>query len=178
MSSPILETNRLWLQTLFPVQQGNLLKWLPPAGDEGSPGIQLSFASQEEAHHFEEGFHQYQQFDRGHWAIIRKRDGCLLGWCGLRFDSEHKQTCLGFRLAPAYWQQGYTAETAGACLKFAFTKACLNNIFVTVNARNKGAIKVLKALGMKTKHTPNDGVKSLATAEVYTITKEEWLSLQ
>jgi RimJ/RimL family protein N-acetyltransferase len=160
------------------VQQGDHLNWSPQAGEQLFLSIPISFPSQEEAQHFEEGFRQYQQFDLGNWAIIRKQDGCLLGWCGLRFDKEHNQTCVGFRLAPAYWQQGYTAEAADACLKFAFTNAGLSNIYATVTARNKGAIKVLKALGLKMQRTPNDVGSHLAAEEIYTITKEEWLSLQ
>lgn len=178
MSSPILETKRFWLQTLFPVQQGNQIGWLPAPGEELAANIPPQFASQEEAHHFEAGFHHYQKFDRGSWAILRKQDGCLLGWCGLRSDETSNETHLGFRLAPSYWRYGYSAEVANACLGFAFTNAGIDCVLATVQATQVGAVKILSQLGMNRQNAQAIARNNPATVDVYAITKEEWLSLQ
>jgi RimJ/RimL family protein N-acetyltransferase len=100
-SYPVLETQRLWLLPLVPEKYGEHINWLPATGAMPAPNITFRFASPQEALYFEEGFHQYQHFDRGHWAIVRKQDDCLLGWCGLRWDENANNTWLGFRLAPA-----------------------------------------------------------------------------
>jgi RimJ/RimL family protein N-acetyltransferase len=178
MTYPVLETKRLWLLPLFPEKQGELIIWQAAADATLASNISFRFASQQEALHFEEGFHQYQNFDRGHWAVVRKQDGLLLGWCGLRSNQKHNEADLGFRLAPAYWTHGYSAEAANECLKYAFTIAGTERINGSVKPSQAGAVKVLSQLGMTKqdaqlleRHTPDN-------SQVFTITKEEWISLQ
>lgn len=102
----------------------------------------------------------------------------MLGWCGLKFAEGHHETTLGFRLAPAYWSHGYSAEAAKACLQFAFTQMEVERITARVSNRNKGAGKVLSTLGMTKQPIAKLAGNDEATEEVYAISKEEWLSLQ
>jgi ribosomal-protein-alanine N-acetyltransferase len=178
MTSPNIETNRLWLQPLFPVQQEANTVWMPAIGEAMSINIPLKFASQEEAHHFQEGFQQYQKFDIGYWAIIRKQDGLLLGWCGLMSNEEHHAADLGFRLAPAYWRHGYTAEAADACVKFSFTNPGIDRIYARLKPGNACAAKVLAALGMTKQNDTVAAGNAPGATQVYSIKKEDWLSLQ
>ncbi|MBK6802870.1 MAG: GNAT family N-acetyltransferase [Novosphingobium sp.] len=61
--------------------------------------------------------------DHGHtfWAVERKEDGALLGFCGLRRGG-HPGTGvtdeleIGWRLARHAWGQGYAREAAGASI--------------------------------------------------------------
>lgn len=178
MSFPIIETERLWLQLLLPLKQGEQIVWKPADGQELVTHHQLCFVSHEEANHFEAGFHQYQEFDIGHWAIIRKQDGLLLGWCGLKTSKESYTADLGFRLAPAHWRHGYTAEAASGCLSFAFSNTGVNCIYARMKPGNDGASKVLSSLGMtKEDNTTAAGFAPDAT-QVFSIKKEDWLSLQ
>ncbi|HSR39042.1 MAG TPA: GNAT family N-acetyltransferase [Phnomibacter sp.] len=178
MPYPILETGRLWLQSLLPHMQGEHITWQPATGEALANKQELHFASKEEAHHFEVGFQQYQKFDLGHWAIIRKQDGLLLGWCGLRLNEEDNSADLGFRLAPAYWRHGYTAEAADACVKFAFTYTGIDCIYARLKTGNAGAAKVLSALGMTKQNDTIAAGSAPGATQAYSIKKEDWLSLQ
>jgi ribosomal-protein-alanine N-acetyltransferase len=178
MPYPILETGRLWLQSLLPNKQGDHITWQPATGEVLTTNQQLRFASQEEAHHFQEGFQQYQKFDIGHWAIIRKQDGLLLGWCGLRSNEENNAADLGFRLAPAYWRHGYSTEAAGACVKFAFTYTGIDCIYARLKPGNAGVAKVLSLLGMAKQNNTTAAGSAPDATQVYSIKKEDWLSLQ
>jgi RimJ/RimL family protein N-acetyltransferase len=62
------------------------------------------------------------------WAVERREDGELLGFCGLKIADDpgtgiQGLTEVGWRLREDVWGQGYAKEAAVASLDFAFDRA-------------------------------------------------------
>ena len=84
------------------------------------------------------------------WAVERRDDGALLGFCGLlpakppiTGDVE-----IGWRLGSAHWRQGYAREAAVASLDWAWRRldiATVAAITVSANTRSWG---LMERLGM------------------------------
>ena len=79
--------------------------------------------------------------DHGHtfWAVERKEDGALLGFCGLRRGG-HPGTGvtdeleIGWRLARHAWGQGYAREAAGASIAWGWANRGWTRIYSDVHA--------------------------------------------
>ena len=59
------------------------------------------------------------------WAVERKEDGALLGFCGLKIADDAGSPVegeyeIGWRLREDAWGQGYAKEAAAASLDYAF----------------------------------------------------------
>lgn len=86
------------------------------------------------------------------WALERRTDCALLGFCGLRDgvpDSPiAKDVEIGWRLGSAWWGQGYAREAAAACLGWGFEALAVPRIVsitVPANVRSWG---LMERLGM------------------------------
>jgi RimJ/RimL family protein N-acetyltransferase len=97
---------------------------------------------------------QAMQARLGHcfWAMERRADGALLGFCGLRdgvSDSPiARDVEIGWRLGTDWWGQGYGREAAAACLDWGFESLHVPRIVsitVPANARSWG---LMERLGM------------------------------
>lgn len=95
------------------------------------------------------------QAQHGHcfWAIERRDDGAFLGFCGLRVGGHPATPVLqvleiGWRLARAYWHQGYAREAAQASIDWGWAKtdsACITAWTVPANTASWG---LMRRLGM------------------------------
>jgi ribosomal-protein-alanine N-acetyltransferase len=56
----------------------------------------------------------------GIWAVTDRRDGQLIGQCGLNYLTENGEVEVDYALARAYWGQGIATEAAQAALDFGF----------------------------------------------------------
>ncbi|MES2988610.1 MAG: GNAT family N-acetyltransferase [Pseudomonadota bacterium] len=85
------------------------------------------------------------------WAIERKADGALLGFCGLKPGAEDTpiegEVEIGWRLGAEYWGQGYAREAAQASLDWAWDNniASVAAITTPANTRSWG---LMERLGM------------------------------
>ncbi|ULQ55581.1 GNAT family N-acetyltransferase [Flavihumibacter rivuli] len=144
---PVISTNRCILRELGPDDAAALFELnndpevLLFTGDE-------PFASEAAARRFIEEYDQYQKFGYGRWAVIETNSGNFLGWCGLKYHPEEKETDIGFRFFKKYWNQGFATETARACLDYGFNTLGLEEIIGRVLVANKPSIKVLEKLGL------------------------------
>ncbi|MEM7702425.1 MAG: GNAT family N-acetyltransferase [Pseudomonadota bacterium] len=93
----------------------------------------------------------------GLFALERKRDGAFLGFTG--FASGPKGTPvgedieIGWRIAHAYWRQGYAFEAARACMDW-FWKASDRQRVVSYTAdQNKPSQALMRKLGLN--HRPD-----------------------
>jgi RimJ/RimL family protein N-acetyltransferase len=126
------------------------------------------------------------QRDHGHtfWAVERKDDGALLGFCGLKRVEDDGVLPdpgtleIGWRLREDAWGQGYAREAAAACLSHAFD--ALDAEFVTAftvegNAASWG---LMERLGMARRkdldHWYDEWGPQLGHGIVYRITAAEW----
>jgi RimJ/RimL family protein N-acetyltransferase len=103
------------------------------------------------------GRQRASQAARGHcfWAMERRADGALLGFCGLQAGPEGTPIAnrieIGWRLRSDSWGQGYAREAAEAALDWAWThldEDVIWAITVPANARSWG---LMERLGM-TRH--------------------------
>jgi len=85
------------------------------------------------------------------WAVERRADGAFLGFCGLiPWDvTDDARLEIGWRLARAWWGQGYAREAAVACLDWAWANtshAAVHAITVPANTASWG---LMERLGMQ-----------------------------
>ena len=126
-------------------------------------------------------------FDRhgfGWWAAELKETGAFIGFIGLvhiPFEAHFTPAVeVGWRLASAYWGQGYATEGARASLEAAFTRlglADIVSITVLANARSR---RVMERIGMT--RDPNGDFDHPRLAEgdplrrhlLYRISRAQW----
>ncbi|MEM9024712.1 MAG: GNAT family N-acetyltransferase [Bacteroidota bacterium] len=143
---PIIETDRLQLRE-FTVSDAPDLFAL-----NGDPHVMRytgdePFESVEAAADFVRHYTHYREHGFGRWAVLLKRDGAFIGWCGLK-RNEQDLIDLGFRFLRGYWNQGYATEAAQACLDYGFRELGMETIIGRAAEANGASIRVLEKLGM------------------------------
>jgi RimJ/RimL family protein N-acetyltransferase len=88
------------------------------------------------------------------WAIERKVDGEILGFCGLkRADAPGSSVTgameIGWRLREEAWGQGYAKEAASAALGAAFGAFGAGEVVALTVIENEGSWGLMKRLGMR-----------------------------
>ena len=93
--------------------------------------------------------------EKGHcfFPAERLEDQQFIGFIGIgysTFESEFTPAPdIGWRLAEAYWGNGYATEGAKVCLKYAFEKLKLPKVISIASIVNIPSINVMKKIGMK-----------------------------
>jgi len=86
------------------------------------------------------------------WAVEIPGVTAFAGFIGVsrpRFDAPFMPAVeIGWRLARAYWNQGYATEGALASLGFAFDRLDLDEVVALAVPRNKPSLRVMEKLGM------------------------------
>ncbi|WP_224483588.1 GNAT family N-acetyltransferase [Robertkochia aurantiaca] len=120
------------------------------------------FKSKEEAFEFVKNYDQYERFNYGRWAVIRKEDDAFLGWCGLKYHPDKRLTEVGFRFYRKYWGEGYATEAARSSINYGFAELGLPEIHAHVHKDNQASVRVLEKLGMVfLKPIEYDGMEAL-----------------
>lgn len=86
----------------------------------------------------------------GKWAVEKKDDGMLVGYCGFgveEFDGRAEPE-LGFRFLPAFWGVGFATEAALGCSGYAFSDLKFPRFLGFANPANVGSVRVLEKIGM------------------------------
>jgi RimJ/RimL family protein N-acetyltransferase len=148
MNNSILSTPRLILRN-FAIEDAQSMFELNAdpqviryTGDE-------PFASVEAALSFILNYDRYTQYGYGRWTVIHSQTLEYLGWCGLNYNEDNKETDLGFRFMKKWWGKGYATEAAKECLSFGFNQLGLKKIIGRALIENNASIRVLTKLGMK-----------------------------
>ena len=119
------------------------------------------------------------------WALERKADGELFGFCGLKLldapgsGSVEGEIEIGWRLREDAWGQGYAKEAASACLDFAFTRLAAPRVIAITVPGNAASQGLMLRLGMRRREDldfedPRFGPELNPTI-VYEIEAKEWL---
>jgi [ribosomal protein S5]-alanine N-acetyltransferase len=87
------------------------------------------------------------------WAVIQKQDGVLIGFCGFVPSDEPAEAEIGWRLAQAAWGRGLATEIARAVLDYGWASLGLQRVTATVQAGNRGSLRVIEKLGMQYERT-------------------------
>jgi RimJ/RimL family protein N-acetyltransferase len=115
------------------------------------------------------------------WAVERREDGELLGFCGLKIADDpgtgiQGLTEVGWRLREDVWGQGYAKEAAVASLDFAFDRAGAEEVVALTVTGNEPSWGLMERLGMS--RCPQFDYEGPEWAEtpviVYMIGKGEW----
>ncbi len=110
---------------------------------------------------------QYSTNGYGRWMVIEKSTNEPIGWCGLKYHHDTKETDIGYRLMQKFWGKGYATESAQACIDYGFKQFNLNHVIGNAMKENTASINVFKKLKMKyLKDTLIDNKPSV-TYEVY-----------
>ena len=93
--------------------------------------------------------------DFGHtfWAVQRKSDGAILGFCGLKRCTDENGPFgmmeVGYRLREDAWGQGYAKEAAIASLDVGFSRFGADEIIALTVEKNTGSWGLMRRLGME-----------------------------
>jgi len=103
---------------------------------------------------FRDRIMRWQESGFTFWAVERKADGALLGFCGLKIaDSEGSpiegMLEVGWRLREDAWGQGYAKEAAIASLDFAFDTLGAERVVAITFQGNEPSWGLMERLGMR-----------------------------
>jgi ribosomal-protein-alanine N-acetyltransferase len=114
---------------------------------------------------------QYENNGYGRWMVVEKETNHPIGWCGLKFHADTKETDIGYRLLESTWGKGYATESAKACIAYGFKHFNLNRVIGNAMKKNTASINVFKKLGMTyLKDTLIDNIDSVT----YELKKENY----
>jgi RimJ/RimL family protein N-acetyltransferase len=117
------------------------------------------------------------------WAVERKRDDKLLGFCGIKVADDagspvEGELEIGWRLREDAWGQGYAREAAAASLDHAFRALGAERVMALTVEGNAPSWGLMKRLGMTRR--PDLDYTGPEWAEgpviVYLIERGEWES--
>jgi [ribosomal protein S5]-alanine N-acetyltransferase len=144
---PTLETPGLILrpwrleddEALFHIlQEPDILKYFPPT----------SFTLEKTQRYINHQLNHWQEHGYGHWAIILKEDGRLVGWNGLEHLPETDENEVAYLLSHQAWGRGLATQAAQAAVKFGLETIGLLDIIGLVHPENFGSIRVLEKCGL------------------------------
>ena len=92
--------------------------------------------------------------EHGHcfWALVRKEDDQLIGWCGAIRGSVGPivgQPELGWRMARSAWGKGYVTEAARAALDWVLANRSDAAAYAITNTENWRSRAVMERIGME-----------------------------
>lgn len=122
--------------------------------------------------------------DHGHtfWAVERKGDGDLLGFCGLKRSNQAGGPIgmmeVGWRLREDAWGQGYAREAAAASLDLAFDRFGADEVIALTVEGNAPSWGLMIRLGMERREdldfANSDFDPDSGTIMVYSIAADAW----
>lgn len=94
------------------------------------------------------------QVELGHcfWAMERKEDGALIGWCGIIRGAADTpvegRPEAGWRMTPSAWGKGYVTEAAIASVQWAFDHLPDEAVWAITSVHNRRSRAVMERIGM------------------------------
>jgi len=93
----------------------------------------------------------YEKHGFAPWAVTRKRDNGLIGYCGCGFillDGK-KEREVGYRISRSCWGQGFATEAVRATIRYTFERLSFINLVALIQPDNIASIRVAEKAGMK-----------------------------
>ncbi|MDX1977570.1 MAG: GNAT family N-acetyltransferase [Pseudanabaenaceae cyanobacterium bins.68] len=110
----------------------------------------------------------------GHWAVIEKSSGQLIGRLGLQNPEGWPGFELGWTLAKEAWGKGYATEGAQRVLQYAFREMKRSQVISIIHPQKQRSIRVAQKLGEKyLSKTVLLGIEVL----IYGIDRQTWQDL-
>jgi len=148
MNIPAVNTGRLLLRPwtagdagalLTILQEADILRYFPSPNAPSQEKVERYIAHQ---------LVHWQERGYGHWAIVSREHGGVLGWNGLEYLPEVSQTEVAYLLSRRAWGKGLATEAARAAIRFGFETAGLEKIIGLVHPDNAASIQVLEKCGL------------------------------
>lgn len=93
----------------------------------------------------------------GPWALEQKMDGAFVGFAGLSKEiiDGVEEVHVGYRLARAWWHQGFATEAVDAVVDYGLTGGRCRDIYAIIEPAHKASIRVIEKTGFTfLKQTP------------------------
>ena len=116
----------------------------------------------------------YQKYGFGHWAVVLKETGEMIGSCGVSMqliDNEWKPE-IGYHIRKDYHRQGLGKEVAIAIKDYFFNNFDYDEVYSYMDKDNIASYKTAEANGMKFLHFYGPNNEDMY--RVYRITRQEW----
>ncbi len=94
-------------------------------------------------------FKDYAEVGYGRFACVWKATGAVIGFSGVKYIADLKDTELGYRFMPEYWGNGVATESAIASIAFARDTLGLQRLIGLVHPDNQGSAKVMLKMGFE-----------------------------
>ncbi len=97
---------------------------------------------------------QYEKNNIGRFVLILKETNELMGWAGLKFNTETVNNKLnfydiGYRINEKFWGKGYATEASFAWLDYGFKTMKIDTMHAAAHINNAASNKILQKIGMK-----------------------------
>ncbi|SDM22887.1 GNAT family N-acetyltransferase [Kriegella aquimaris] len=144
------ETERLLFRKL---KASDFDSWLPFHQDprsslywEGLPSNPVQACKEQ----FERVFERYDKNLGGMNVLILKKNGAMVGLCGLLVQNVDKiqELEIGYSILPAYWQNGFASEAALKCKSYAANNQLADSLISIIHIDNIPSQKVASKIGM------------------------------
>lgn len=94
----------------------------------------------------------YKRRGFGPWAVVEKRSGKVIGYCGLFYFPDingRPEIEIGYRLARASWGLGYATEAVIAARDYGFNVLGLTRLIAMIDPENIASIRVAEKAGLR-----------------------------
>ncbi|HEY1802199.1 MAG TPA: GNAT family N-acetyltransferase [Terriglobales bacterium] len=145
---PILETPRLQLREFLSADADALVQVLSdPATMQYYPA---PYDRQGVADWIERNRRRYENDGHGLWAMIFKKNGELIGDCGLAAQriEDVAEIEIGYHVRRDFWGQGLATEAASACRDFGFERLEAPRLISLIRPENLSSRRVAEKVGM------------------------------
>jgi len=143
----IIETERLYLREFMLKDASALFKM------NNNPNVlqytgDIPFKNITVAEKFIKNYNHYEAYNMGRWAVCGKKQGELLGWCGLKYHPEEDYIDVGYRFLEKHWNKGYATEATKGVLSYAFNALRVQDVYAYADIRNHASMKVAENSGL------------------------------
>ncbi|MFV8328243.1 GNAT family N-acetyltransferase [Flavobacterium sp. ZS1P14] len=96
---------------------------------------------------------QYIQNKIGRFVIVLKETNELIGWAGLKYNTEIVNNevdfyDIGYRLNEKFWRKGYASEASFAWLDYGFNVMKIKIMTAAAHTDNMASNRILQKIGM------------------------------
>lgn len=144
----ILQTKRLLLREMEQSDFADLCEILQD--EETMYAYEHAFSDEEEHEWLDRQMSRYKNDGFGLWAVIEKTGGEFLGQCGITWQDIGGEIVpeIGYLFKRKYWHNGYAAEAAQGCKKYAFDTLGFDKVYSIIRDNNYASQNVAKRNGM------------------------------
>ena len=148
MKQVILETPRLLLREMDISDMDSLRMILQD--EKVMYAYNGAFDEQETSMWMQKQLQRYKDFGFGLWAIVLKKNGEMIGQCGITMQEYNDMLVpeVGYLLAYKHWHKGYAIEAATACRDYGFSALHFDAMYSIIRDNNIASQKVAIRNGM------------------------------